>query len=432
MTPTPGFQPTPVQPAQYNFAPPPQAQTSPMQTISQGLQTQGLFQQNQLDAIKLEEARRTRQAAENFQTALGAFVKSGKAEADFSALITATPPEHITQMAKMWDAFSEPKKKDAMQFSSEVVAALMTGNNDKAVQAAEKRAGIYEASGLTAEAAQMRKTAELAKTHPDFLLAQTAMGIVAAGGDKVLRGAIDLKESREKSELHGPQMAKATAQVTTAEAEAKYSEQTHATELAKKGWDIKKIQSDMAATAQTQRLHVMKAAQDTMTSDLHRRELELKINKAQEEQGAKVRERAADIDSARTTVDNMLNTADRLLATPANVVKAAVGLTSKFPTVLSSTADFEEMVSTFTSQAFLAQVPTLKGSGSLSNMEGDKLQASLQSLSLRQSKEQFLTSVKEVQRLLLKGRANLVTKYGLPESVPDRPNQVQHNIKVQF
>ncbi len=430
MAQVPAFQPTPVQPAQFNFSAPQQPQTNPMQAMSQGLQMQGLQQQNQLGAMQLVEARRTQQAQQQFQFALSAFVKSEKTETDFSNLITSTPPEHIAQMAKMWETFSEPKKKDAMRFSSEIVAALMTGNNDKAVEAAANRAEIYEASGMADEAAQMRKTAELAKTHPDFLLAQTAMGIVAAGGEKVLKGALDLKESREKSELHNPQLAKAKADASIAASGAKYADREHAAELAKKGLDIEKIRLDIANSKDDQRLQVMKAALDKEEFGLKRRELELKINKAQDEQTTKLRERAAELESSRSAIDNMLSTADRLIATPSRVVESATGpVSSRIPTVSSDTADFEETLETLGSQAFLAQIPAMKGTGTLSNAEGDKLQKALQSLSLRQSKEQLMSNLKEAQRLLLKGRANLTTRYGLPETTPDRP---QRNIKVTF
>jgi len=40
---------------------------------------------------------------------------------------------------------------------------------------------------------------------------------------------------------------------------------------------------------------------------------------------------------------------------------------------------------------------------------------------LRQSDTQLSTNIKEAQRLMLKARSNLSTRYGVPEVIPDTP-----------
>ena len=84
-------------------------------------------------------------------------------------------------------------------------------------------------------------------------------------------------------------------------------------------------------------------------------------------------------------------------------------------------ADAVALIDTLGSQAFLAQIPAMKGLGALSEKEGDKLQTSLQNLSRAQGEKQFRANLDEVQRLMLKARKNVETRHGVPAGVPDTP-----------
>ena len=72
-------------------------------------------------------------------------------------------------------------------------------------------------------------------------------------------------------------------------------------------------------------------------------------------------------------------------------------------------------------QAFLSQIPQMKGFGALSDNEGKKLSRALQTFNTKQSTPQFIFNLKEAQRLMQKARSNLATKYGVPDTVPDTP-----------
>jgi len=216
--------------------------------------------------------------------------------------------------------------------------------------------------------------------------------------------------------------AKATADAQKAAVAAKFAESNAVIDLQKKGWDITKIQNDIDIAKQNSRIAAMNAATAKEGNALKRQENELKLREMIDKRDTAVREKVAEIESARADMDNFLNTADRILATPKGVVKAAAGpVDARLPTLLPSVSDFEALVETLGSQAFMAQIPKMKGTGALSEGEGKKLQSSLQNLSLSQSPERLLENVKEAQRLIMKGRANLVRKSGLPESIPDTP-----------
>ena len=91
------------------------------------------------------------------------------------------------------------------------------------------------------------------------------------------------------------------------------------------------------------------------------------------------------------------------------------------PTASADVADFEGLVETLGSQAFLAQIPKLKGTGNLTEKEGDKLQTSLQNLSLKQSPERLFENVTEAMRLLGKVRTNITERSGMPSVPRDVP-----------
>lgn len=236
--------------------------------------------------------------------------------------------------------------------------------------------------------------------------------------------------NREPSEL-----TKLQADAQKAAVDAKFAESNAVIDLQKKNWDITKIQEDIKVAKLNSQIAAANAATAREGNSIKRQENQLKLDELKMKRDTAVNEKAAEVESARGTMDNMLNTADRILKAavasrdkngkPTDftaTMRAATGpVDSRLPTMQPDVADFEELVTTLGSQAFLAQIPNIKGMGALSNAEGEKLQAALQNFSLRQSPQQLVQNLEEAQRLILKGRANLSKRYGVPDSVPDTP-----------
>jgi polysaccharide pyruvyl transferase WcaK-like protein len=217
-------------------------------------------------------------------------------------------------------------------------------------------------------------------------------------------------------------LTESQAKAQKAAVEAKFAESGAVLDLQKKGWDITKIQEDIKIAKQNASIAAMNAQIAREGNQIKREENQLKLADMVQKRDSAVREKAADLESARTNMDNMLNTADRILKTPIGVIGSAAGpVSSRMPTLIQDTADFEALVDTLGSQAFLSQIPNIKGLGSLSNDEGKKLQASLQNFSLSQSPERLLENVREAQRLIMKARKNMTARSGLPETIPDTP-----------
>jgi hypothetical protein len=176
-------------------------------------------------------------------------------------------------------------------------------------------------------------------------------------------------------------------------------------------------------------LKILEAQMKREDNDLKKQDLQLKIQEQQQkladlskQKEVAANEKVAGLESARSNLDNMLNTLARVENTDMSVIENATGpIDQMVPTLRQSTADFEELVGTLGSQAFLSQIPLIKGMGQLSNAEGEKLQSALQNFSLRQSPERLKENLAEARRLLTKARANIAKQYGAPETKPDTP-----------
>lgn len=178
---------------------------------------------------------------------------------------------------------------------------------------------------------------------------------------------------------------------------------------------LRKTDADILIAQENNRIAALNAAQAKETNVLRRQELQQKIDDAKEKRDAADRDQKATLASQVSDIDNFLNTATRVVNTPKDVIKSATGpVTSRVFTLSSDVSDFEGLVETLGSQAFITQIPKIKGVGALSEREGDKLQASLQNLSLKQSPERLVENVNEAVRLLTKARVNITAKSGLP------------------
>ena len=244
-----------------------------------------------------------------------------------------------------------------------------------------------------------------------------------AKADKAVADATKAQSEAENA----PEKAKADAALATAQAqkaavEAEFARANAVLEVQKKGVDIRKTEADILINKENARIAALNAAIARETNTLKRQELQQKIDEAKEKRDQTDREQQATLANQSADIDNFINTATRIKQTPRDIINAATGpIASRLPTTNQGVADFEALVETLGSQAFLAQIPKIKGTGNLTEKEGDKLQASLQNLSLKQSPDRLLANVDEAVRLLEKARVTITARSGLPTVPSDVP-----------
>jgi hypothetical protein len=344
------------------------------------------------------------------------------------------PEKEAASMRANWDSLSKERKDSELSFTTQVLAAVNSPKPEIGIQLLRDRAS---AEPDPAKKKAYETYAQMAELDPKsaFKTIGLALAAIPEGG-KVLEGLTKIGgeeramlEEGRKAEMQPLDVAQKKATITKTEAEAnsaataaKFAESKAVQDLKMSEAQIKALAEDTAIKRQNVAIAAMNARTAQAGNEIQRQKLGLELQQMIDKRDSSVREKAGEVEAARFNIDNMLNTADRVLKTPKNVVNSATGpISTRIPTLSSSTADFETLVETLGSQAFLSQLPNIKGMGQLSNAEGDKLQAALQNLSLRQSPERLVENVREAQRLLLKVRENVAKKYGVPDTVPDTP-----------
>jgi hypothetical protein len=408
---------------------------SPIQSVLQGYQGVAAIRNDQLQAQQQQQQQAQQQA---LQAARAQAFSSPTA--DNFARLMALDPKSSEAYQRAWTTKNTQQQQSLASDLLQWGAAIKSGQPQIAAEALTRRADSIEQQNggqPTQDSQAMRLQARLATEHPEFALGQIQALLAANpnGKDAAETLAKFGTEQRAAAEAPGAlrkvnaDASKAEADAATAGVTAKFAEQVAVQDLAKKGWDIKKIAADIDIAREANRIAAMNAASTREGNALKREELKLKVQEARSALDEKIRDRAATVESAASTIDNFLNTADRILSAgvgsdgkPNSTLRAATGpVDSRLPTVQTDVANIEALVETLGSQAFLSQIPALKGMGQLSDAEGKKVQAALTNLSLSQGADQLVANVKEAQRLILKARKNIETRHGMPAGVPDTP-----------
>lgn len=342
------------------------------------------------------------------------------------AQLTAKYPQQREAFKDIGDRMSAEQKDAEITAAAQAFHAITTGKPDAAKTLVDQYIEGMSAKGMDVT----RLKAMRSQLDSDPATVAAGIGLVGSSLDPEKWGK--MMGERRAQELQPSAVARAGAEAESAGSEAKikaakakYAESSALLDLEKQGWDIKKIKADIDIARENNRIAAMNAATNREGNALKRQELQMKLDDAITARDEKIRAKVADVESANANIDNMLNTIDRVLNNPSlnDVLGSFEG---RMPGAASMLDDEESdaiaLIDTLGSQAFLAQIPNIKGMGALSNAEGEKLQSALQNLGRAQSEAQFKASAKEAQRLMMKARKNVADRYGVPASVPDTPS----------
>ena len=394
-------------------------------TVLQGVQAGGLLGEiDQKRQAQLQAQQAQQQYAQDLQTYWS------NPSAQGAAQLATKYPAQREAFKQAWDQVDEAKRDSDYKAAVPFYAALENGANDVAANILQQRISGLKNSNLDATTEQGWLTALQSGDPKQVNAVRAGVGLFLSKVDpKFAENFGKLGSEQRAEDLHPDAVKKAKAEADVAAVASDFARDNAVADLQKKGWDIEKIKTDIDVSKQNVRIAALNAQIAREGNQLKREELGLKLQELKDQREEKIRTRAADVESARGSMDNFLNTADRLLGMavdkdgkPTDTLRAAAGpLDSWMPTAQQDVADLEALAETIGSQAFMSQIPAMKGTGNLSEKEGDKLQSSLQNLNLKQSPEQFIQNIKEAQRLILKARRNVSVRYGVPDSVPDTP-----------
>lgn len=369
------------------------------------------------------------------------------------ASLSAKYPQLAEKFKASYDMLDSTQQKVKIESASKVYSATLAGRPDIAEQYLMEQSLAAENSGDEKEAKVLKDLAELVKMSPRT--AQTIAGVMlsSAMGDEFIGTFTGLENSRRSDQLQGAAVKEADAKAHKAAIESQYAESNAVIDLEKKGWDIWKLQQDVDISRENARIAAMNAAAAKEGNALKRDELKQKIAAKKEERDQKVRDKAQMVQEFARGVDNSLSTIDRIIQSPGlrDVVGAvegkeyypniAAGVSQTLNPFVSSADERANVIAdidTLQSQQFINQLKAVRaaapsgasGMGNLTEKEGDRLINSLQSLRRDQGEEKFVKSLTEIQRLMLKARESFFDKYGIPQSVPDRPDMAKPTAEV--
>ena len=402
-------------PAPYNYS---INIPDPTQSVMSGVQS-ALGIANMRAQVAEKQRAADQQAA--LQADLGSVAKNPTPSALASMMVKY--PQLSEQFKRTYDVLNTEQQQSRLSQATQVYAALQSGKPEVAQQLLAEQAAAMRNSGMEQEAKTAETIAELVKLHPETAKTSTGLFLASAMGPEKFTETFTKLQTEQRAAEKAPfELSEQQAKAQKAAVDAKFAESQAVLDLQKKGWDITKVQEDIKIAKENSRIAAVNAAISREGNVLKRQEMGIKLEEMKQKRDEAVRTKTADVETARGSMDNMLNTADRILKTPIGTVESATGpISSRMPTMSEDTADFESLVETLGSQAFMAQIPNIKGMGALSNAEGEKLQAALQNFSLKQSPKRLMENVREAQRLILGARKNVSERYGVPDKVPDTP-----------
>jgi hypothetical protein len=405
---------------------------------------------------EIDAARAVRDQAQKAQTDLKALFNNPNAtSADYERAVAFLPKDQAAIVTQGFERKTKEQQQTALTQGTQIYTAIKSGNLPVAEMQLKEQALALRNSGKEKEAQAYDDLSNLIRLNPTG--AQTTIALTLAGlpGGKDFLESADkalstqraeslqpstLKEAVAKADkavadatvaketaTNAPAMQKAEADLKTAQAakaivESEFVRAKSVLEVQQQAATLRKTNEDILIAKEDNRIKALNAAQAKETNVLRREELQLKIDDAKEKRDQADRDQKATLAIQSADIDNFINTATRIKQTPKNIINAATGpIASRLPTTNQDVSDFEALVETLGSQAFLAQIPKIKGTGNLTEKEGDKLQASLQNLSLKQSPERLIANVDEAVRLLEKARVSITARSGLPATPSDVP-----------
>ena len=402
---------------------------------------QALQGQKAQQAAQIEANRKAKIANDQTQRqvdALDAFSKiETPALADWQNLGVQLGGDKVEQLGKAFQQRTDAQNANSIKFGGQFMSALQ-GSPQYAVQMLDTRidalsetdpqtAGFYR--NLRSVLADEQGNVSKEGAEQVRIMAGTMLASVP--GSENMFNALNTREDVLKKRLMTPEevqkakndAAKAKADATVAANTANYAELTSVANLAEKGLDVSAQLDDPTMQEAVRKLATLKRREAEAKSSLELRDLQLKVYTQEKSINDLAAERANEINTLgskiSTTIDqvNKIKTLGAVGDTFGTVLQQATGpIGSRLITLDEDVSNFEEALEVLNSQVFLNNVDQMRGLGTLTDAEGQRLSNASGSLSLRQGPEQFEKELNQIIKLLELADKRRLEKY--PDAVP--------------
>ena len=344
---------------------------------------------------------------------------------DFMQYASTLDSKMIEPMLKAFQESGAEGQRQTLQQLSQIGSSLKAGDGKSAAALIRQRGEAFRNAGNDAYADAAEVQAQVAEKNPSIAMKSIVPLMVALpGGPEAVQAIFGSDKTEAETTKIGMETQELTSKASLAATAAKFAESKAVLDLKMGEAQIKKMAADTEIARMNVQIAAMNAATSREGNSIKRRENELKLREMEQKRDDTLREKVGKVESARSAIDNTLNTIDKLFKNPA--WKDVVGsLEGRMPEAASMLDDQESnaiaLINTIGSQVFLSAVKEAGSMTGLTEKEGEKLQSSLASLGRAQGEDAFQENAREAQRLLIKGRKGLVSRYGLPDTIPDTP-----------
>ena len=384
----------------------------PGQTLLQGIQ--GGF--NMGSAINAQRAAQQKaeivqQQQKQFNDAFNALDMKTASPEDWARVVGFAPPGQRESLLKTWESLDKSQQQTRLEDASQLMSAF-DNNPTLAVQILNQRGEAARNSGNAQEAAAYDALSRTAEIDPEgvqkLVTSQVAM---LPGGDKVIDAYNKAKQGKREEELQPVKLKEAKAKATQEQVAARYADEKTQAELSAKGWDAKKIESDILSSKENVKLRKMEADLKRETNELKKDELQQKLDEAKRVQQEKIQERAYEAESAVNSLDTALQIYNEIKSDE-DTLRAAVGTSAWRSAVPGSKAR--------TMAGKIEQLQNLIASANLDKLKGamsDKdilfLKNIESNLDRYQNEDLFIKELDRIAGTFMTAKERIKKRYGI-------------------
>ena len=362
----------------------------------------------------------SQQRQQQMQDDLAGVMDNPSANAKDYAGLTLKYPELREQLKQSWDMAGSEQKQARLDIATRAYAAMATGRNDVAEKIMRDRAAAMRNSGASEEDVNAQEMwADMVRSTPDKAHDMAGLMLASVMDPKDFAETFSkLQTEKREGEMAGPKLAEQQAKAEKAGVEAKYAEGTVLADIEKKGWDVKKIQSDIEINKQNSRIAAMNAATARMSAGtgaqanaLKLQELQMKMADAVTARDEKIKEKVNEAETAVSGVSSSLGLIDEIRKSPG--LGMSTGASSFMAAVPGSDARTTAgKISQL--QDSLAAVNLDKLKGAMSDKDIAFLRNIASNLDRGQDEKSFAAELTKIEGVLKSADTRLRAKFGMP------------------
>lgn len=361
-----------------------------------------------------------RAAQEERQKAEQAKMQKEQFEADLNSLRDDWNPQaandFILKYPSMTEAItaygqslSEPKKQAKANAITQIFSAAQAGNYNLVENLLNRRLEAATNSNDQAEIDATNVMLSNLKMDPESVRESSYIMLASLNGPeeakKIAEGLAVVGAENRARDLQSFAVTEQEAKAAKAAIDARYAEVQAVTDIVQKGGDASALITDPKMQRYNNELivkrnqkEVAERKQDTQQA----LKLEMEIADIENKREDAAQKKVVDAENAQAGTQLTLDTIARIRELGdtkfdvfgRTVAQASTGpLEGRLPGLNESVVDFQSLIETLKSQAFLENVEMMKGTGSLTETEGKKLENRIASLNLTQSSEMLMKNI---------------------------------------